>query len=93
MFELRALPIPFEAMLDRKKTHVVIAGIGVPQPGDFLRIKETTANEEQFTGRELYARVTWIELAAGRLPNEFIFAASIKVEMSSDHHLRPLGTP
>jgi len=68
MFESNATSEQYNAIEDQRRTfHVLTRTVGVPRIGDYIRIREVELNPTSGgavpapTGRELYARVKYVE--------------------------------
>lgn len=85
--ELRTWPAPFTAILDGSKHHEVRKNDRNFKVGDILWLREWDPDskaDDQYTGRDLWAKVTYITVPGtwGMPPD--ICVMSIEVKVSSD---------
>ncbi len=66
--ELKSWPRWFEPMKDRTKRFDIRKDDRQFEVGDILRLREWDPEHEEYTGRELTARVTYIIRAGGLIP-------------------------
>jgi hypothetical protein len=58
--ELKAWPEPFDGLVSGDKRHEIRENDRGFQRGDRLRLREWIPGEQRYTGREVWARVTYV---------------------------------